>query len=106
MKKTIIDEILAPVDDFVETADLGKFNKTKLILALNAVRADMNSFFADAFDPDDDSYYDEAYVEQVEKWESGIFLADNDCPECGGSGKISVPLGMDDIEFEICSCVI
>ena len=59
MKTTIIDEILAPLDDFVATADLGKYNKTKLILALNAVRADMDSFFADAFDPDDDTYYDE-----------------------------------------------
>ena len=59
MKTTIIDEILAPLDDFVATADLDKYNKTKLVLALNAVRADMDNFFADAFDPDDDTYYDE-----------------------------------------------
>ena len=61
MKNAIIDEILAPLDDFVVTADLGKNNKAKLVLALNAVRADMDSFFADAFDPDDDTYYDDRY---------------------------------------------
>ena len=61
MKNAIIDEILAPLDDFVVTADLGKKNKAKLVLALNAVRADMDSFFADAFDPDDDTYYDDRY---------------------------------------------
>ncbi len=61
MKNAIIDEILAPLDDFVATSDLGKNNKAKLVLALNAVRADMDSFFADAFDPDDDTYYDDRY---------------------------------------------
>ena len=63
MKNAIIDEILAPLDDFVATADLCKNNKAKMVLALNAVRADMDRFFGDIFDPDDDTYYDDRYEE-------------------------------------------
>ena len=57
MKTTIIDEILAPLEVVLENLTDPE-DIAHMKLALNAVRADMDNFFADAFDPDD-TYYDE-----------------------------------------------
>ena len=124
MKKTLINEILGPLevvfDNLTSPEDIAH-----LKLALNKVRSDLNNLFSDLFDPEDLTfeimqgdhdessfeYYDEAAELDDDHGWTGLPIfgaannADKNCPECGGKGKIAVPFGEDDIEYEICSCV-
>ena len=102
MKKTLINEIVAPLVEWENSVrpKLTSYDRSKFGLLLNKVRADLNSLFDDMFDPTD-SYFDENFAGADDDFSA---LADKNCGYCNGSGRVAVPFGEDDFEYEICRC--
>ena len=61
MKKSLIDEIVSPLDvvlDNLKDPD----DIAHLTLAINKVRVDLSEFLGDVFEPDDSYYDDPAFM--------------------------------------------
>ena len=61
MKKSLIDEIVSPLDvvlDNLKDSD----DIAHLTLAINKVRVDLSEFLGDVFEPDDSYYDDPAFM--------------------------------------------
>ena len=112
MKKTLIDEILEPLEDFKKNAKLGSYDRNKLLVVISDIRGDLDKVFGDLFDPEfygSDNLSDESFMAGADDdfLSSSVFGSggDKDCPLCGGDGRTAVPFGPDDFEYEPCQCV-